>query len=182
MSSLERLMLDHSPSMMLLVEPKDLRIVMANHGAAQTLGYPDEALLTMTITDIESSLPDVFYWEDVRNGQYLDIDGQEGLYQCADASLLTVIKSVRVVAHAGEPLLLVQARDIQNERQVEDALEQTLSQLRATLESTGNGILVIDWHGRIASMNRLFSTMWNIPEDLLLEHNDAAILERLTDQ
>ena len=182
MSSLERLMLDHSPSMMLLVEPKELRIVMANHGAAQTLGYPEEALLTMTITDIESSLPDVFYWEDVRNGQYLDINGQEGLYQCADASLLTVIKSVRVVAHDGQPLLLVQARDIQNERQVEDALEQTLSQLRATLESTGNGILVIDWHGRIASMNRLFSTMWNIPEDLLLEHNDAAILERLTDQ
>jgi PAS domain S-box-containing protein len=182
MSSLERLMLDHSPSMMLLVEPKELRIVMANHGAAQTLGYPDEALLTMTITDIESSLPDVFYWEDVRNGQYLDINGQEGLYQCADASLLTVIKSVRVVAHDGQPLLLVQARDIQNERQVEDALEQTLSQLRATLESTGNGILVIDWHGRIASMNRLFSTMWNIPEDLLLEHNDAAILELMTTQ
>ena len=39
MSSLERLMLDHSPSMMLLVDPKDLHIVMANRGACQTLGY-----------------------------------------------------------------------------------------------------------------------------------------------
>jgi two-component system NtrC family sensor kinase len=180
MSSLERLMLDHSPSMMLLVEPTELRIVMANREASQTLGYTGNALLTMTITDIESSLQDVFYWEDVRNGQLLAIDDQEGLYQCADASLLTVIKSVRVVAHEGEPLLLVQARDVQNERQVEDALEQTLSQLRATLESTGNGILVIDWQGRIASMNRLFSTMWNIPEALLLDRNDAAILELMT--
>ncbi|MBI2276073.1 MAG: PAS domain S-box protein [Dechloromonas sp.] len=176
MSSLERLMLDHSPSMMLLVDPQDLRIVMANRGACQTLGYTEEALLAMTITEIESSLQDVFYWEDVRNGQYQDIDSQEGLYQCADGALLTVTKSVRVVDHGGAPLLLVQARDTANERQVEDALEQTLSQLRATLESTGNGILVIDWQGKIASMNRLFSTMWSIPEDLLLARDDAAIL------
>jgi PAS domain-containing protein len=44
MMSLERLMLDHSPSMMLLVEPTQLQIVMANRGACQTLGYPEEAL------------------------------------------------------------------------------------------------------------------------------------------
>ncbi|MDP3637731.1 MAG: ATP-binding protein [Azonexus sp.] len=182
MISLERLMLDHSPSMMLLVEPTQLQIVLANLVACQTLGYPDDALPGMTITDIESSLQDVFYWEDVRNGQYQDINGQEGLYQCADGAMLTVIKSVRVVDHQGSPLLLVQARDIQNERQVEDALEQTLSQLRATLESTGNGILVINWQGRITSMNRLFSSMWNISEDLLLERNETAILERICEQ
>jgi len=182
MSSLERLMLDHSPNMMLLVEPHELRVVMANRAAAQTLGYAEDALLAMAITDIESSLPDVFYWEDVRNGLYQDIDGQEGLYRRADTSLLTVSKSVRVVEHQGAPLLLVQARDIQDERQIEDALEQTLSQLRATLESTGNGILVIDWQGRIASMNRLFSTMWNISEGLLLARNDAAILDLMTGQ
>ncbi|KON79848.1 ATP-binding protein [Azoarcus sp. PA01] len=177
MNGLPQLMLDHSPHMMLLVEPVHLGIVMANRIAAQTLGYSGEELLAMTITDIESSLQDVFYWEDVRNGQYRDIEGHEGLYHCADASMLNVIKSVRVVDHGGAPLLLVQAKDVQNERKVEDALEQTLSQLRATLESTGNGILVIDGHGRISSMNRLFSTMWNIPDDLLLERNDAAIIE-----
>jgi len=182
MSSLERLMLDQSPDMMLLVEPKDLRIIMANRAAVQALGYAEEVLPTMSITDIESSLQDVFYWEDVRNGQYLDIEKQEGLYQCADASMLTVIKSVRVIDHQGAPLLLVLAKDIRNERQVEDALEQTLSQLRATLESTGNGILVIDWQGRIASMNRQFSAMWELPEALLLDRNDGAIFESMTAQ
>ena len=177
MNSLERLMLDHSPHMMLLVEPRDLRIVIANRAAQQTLGYAEPALLAMTITGIESSLQDVFYWEDVSNGQYLDIEAQEGLYQCADDVMLTVTKSVRVVQHDGAPLLLVQAREIHNERKVEDTLAHTLSQLRATLESTGNGILVIDWQGKIASMNRLFSKMWGIPDNLLLENNDAAILD-----
>ncbi|SBT09065.1 PAS/PAC sensor signal transduction histidine kinase [Candidatus Accumulibacter aalborgensis] len=182
MSSLEQLMLNYSPYMMLLVEPGHLRILVANRVVEQTLGYASEELAAMTITDIESSLQDVFYWEEVRNGQYQDIDGQEGLYLCADGSLLTVTKSVRMLDHHGTPLLLVQARDIQHERKVEDALEQTLSQLRATLESTGNGILVIDWQGRIASMNRLFSSMWEIPEDLLLDRDDSAILEFMVQQ
>jgi two-component system, NtrC family, sensor kinase len=182
MSSLEKLMLDHSPDIMLLVEPTELRIIMANRATGQLLGYSEEQLLTMPITDIESSLQDVFYWEDVRSGQYLNIEAQEGLYQCADTSLLTVNKSVRVVDHEGRPLLLIRAKDMRNERQVEDALEQTLSQLRATLESTGNGILVIDWQGRIASMNRLFSAMWQIPEELLLDRRDADILTLICQQ
>ncbi|MBD5804937.1 Sporulation kinase E [Azoarcus sp. Aa7] len=177
MSSLSDLMLDHSSEMMMLVDPESLRIVMANQLVTPTLGYPRAELVAMSITDIESSLQDVFYWEDVHNGQYQEIEGQEGLYRCADGSMLSVVKSVRVVAHENAPLILVLARDTRHERQVEDTLEQTLSQLRATLESTGNGILVIDWQGKITNMNRLFSSMWGIPDKLLLERNDTAILE-----
>lgn len=182
MISHAQLMLDHSPHMTLLIEPTQLRIIAVNRRAEETLGYTHEQLLALTITDIESSLQDIFYWEDVRNGQYLDIAAQEGQYQRADASLLTVAKSVRVIHQEGAPLLLVQARDIQHEHQVEAALEHTLSQLRATLESTGNGILVIDWHGKIASMNRLFSKMWEIPATLLQAADDTSIIDFLAAQ
>ena len=182
MSSLAQLMLDHSPHLMLLVEPGDLRILKANRVAWQTLGFSEETLLATAITDIESALQDVFYWEDVRNGQYLDIDSQEGFYQCADGTMLSVEKSIRVLEHEGRPILLVQARCIQNERKVEDVLEHTLSQLRATLESTGNGILVLDWQGQITSMNHLLSSMWGLPETMLLDRNDAAVLEFITGQ
>jgi PAS domain S-box-containing protein len=182
MKNLHQLMLDHSPNMMLMVDPTDLRIVLVNRVAAQVLGYSEEQLLGMSITEIESSLQDVFYWEDARNGQYLAIDSQQGEYQRADSSLLTVIKYIRVIDYQDRTLLLVQARDVQHEQLVEAALEQTLSQLRATLESTGNGILVLDWHGRITSMNRLCSTMWEIPESLLLAGDDNAILDFLSEQ
>jgi two-component system, NtrC family, sensor kinase len=177
MTSLEHLMIDYSQNMMLLVELSELRIIIANKVVEKMLGYSEEELLAMAITNIESSLQDVFYWEDVRNGQYLDIETQDGLYQCADGSMLMVTKSVKVIHHEGSPLILIQARDIQNEHKAEDALAQTLSQLRATLESTGNGILVIDWHGKIANMNRQFSSMWGISDELLLEREEADILE-----
>ncbi|OHC67156.1 MAG: histidine kinase [Rhodocyclales bacterium RIFCSPLOWO2_02_FULL_63_24] len=177
MSDLERLLLDHAEQMMLLVEPTGLRIVAANRVAAQTLGYAGDDLLAKTITDVECALQDIFYWEEVRNGQCQDIAAQEGMYLCADGSTLTVGKSIRVVAHGDKRLFLVQARDVKNERKIADDLAQILSQLRATLESTGNGILVIDGQGRIANMNRLFSSMWKIQDSLLLGHDDVAILD-----
>ncbi len=177
MSDLERLVIDHTEQMILLVEPVDLRIVMANQVAQQLLGYSEAELLEKSIIDVESSLQDVFYWEDVRNGQYLNIDSQEGLYQCADGSMRTATKSIRKIEQDGKPWLLIQAREVRDELRIEDDLAQTTSQLRATLESTGNGILVIDWQGRVASMNRLLSKMWKLPEDLLLAQDDQAILD-----
>ncbi len=179
-SELRQLMLDHSPQMMLLVDPDDLRIIVVNKVAEQVLGYTAPQLAEMQITDIESSLQDVFYWEDVRGGHFQDIDGQEGEYQRADGSQLLVMKTLRVLRYEERWLILILARDARQERRVEAVLEQTLSQLRTTLEATGNGILVIDWHNSIASMNHQFSAMWHIPEAFLKSGNDAAILEFLT--
>ncbi len=182
MSSLERLLLDHTEQIILLVDPESLRIVMANRVALQSLGYTEDELLEKTILDVESSLQDVFYWEEVRSGQSSNIDVQEGLYLCADGSMRTVTKSVKVLEQEGRHWLLIQAREARDELGIEDDLAHTTSQLRATLESTGNGILVIDWQGRIASMNRLFSAMWQLPEELLLMQVDSAILDFVSDR
>ena len=174
--SLERHLLDCAEQMILLVEPENLRIVLANQVAQNTLGYAEAELLALSILDVESALQDVFFWEEVRSGVHTPVEGQESLYACADGTMLPVEKSVRVIDHAGRRSLLIQAREIRETRRVEDDLANTSSQLRATLESTGNGILVIDWQGQIASMNRLFSSMWRLPEELLLRGDDQALL------
>ena len=174
MSTLERQLLDQVEQMILVVEPDSLRIAMVNRVAVEILGYAREELLEKTILDIECALQDVFYWEEVRYGQRSNIDSQEGLYTCADGSMYSAIKSVRSVVLDDKSFLLVQAREIPRGLSIEEDLAYTTSQLRATLESTGNGILVIDWQGRISSMNRLFSTMWQLPEDLLLTHDEQA--------
>ena len=176
MSTLERLLLDALDQMVFLVEPETLRIILANRVAERNLGYSLDILSSMTILDVECSLQDVFYWEEVRNGQLVDVATEEGMYLCADGSMRPATKTVRVVSQGDRRWLLVQASEKKAAPDVVDDLAYTTSQLRATLESTGNGILVLDWQGRIASMNRRFSAMWQIPEALLLSQDDQAIL------
>ncbi|PKO39342.1 MAG: histidine kinase [Betaproteobacteria bacterium HGW-Betaproteobacteria-6] len=180
MISLEQKMLDHSASMILLVDTDGLQIVRANRQAGQVLGYTVDELLSHKIVDIESSLQDVFYWEEVAAGNFTEIEWQEGLYCGADGELIEVSKSISLIRHDDKTYLLVQARDIRQERRTEEQLEQTLSRLRATLEATGNGILAIDWHGRIVSMNRMFSAMWAIPDELLELHKDDDIIAHVS--
>jgi PAS domain S-box-containing protein len=54
--------------------------------------------------------------------------------------------------------------------------------LRATLEATSDGILVVDEDGRIVSYNRRFVEMWDIPEDVVLSRDDSVALAFVLDQ
>ena len=53
------------------------------------------------------------------------------------------------------------------------------SHLRATLEATTEGILVLDGEGRIVNMNRRLADQWPLPEALLARRDDAAILAHM---
>ena len=54
------------------------------------------------------------------------------------------------------------------QRKVSDAtLKKTLSLLNASLESTADGIFVVDQQGMITGYNQNFMSMWNIPPELL---------------
>jgi PAS domain S-box-containing protein len=65
----------------------------------------------------------------------------------------------------------------------DDQLERSLSLLEATLESTADGILVVDNEGRIVSHNKTFSALWRIPQEVLASGDDdralASVLEQL---
>src|SRR5438876_258153 len=62
----------------------------------------------------------------------------------------------------------------------------TVSVLQATLESTADGILVVDLDGNIVSHNRHFEEMWRLPAALIAANNDAAgrrrLIEHVRDQ
>jgi signal transduction histidine kinase len=56
-------------------------------------------------------------------------------------------------------------------------LDRSVSLLHATLESTADGILVVDTHGRITSWNEKFATMWRIPTEVLEAGDPARVAE-----
>jgi PAS domain S-box-containing protein len=61
-------------------------------------------------------------------------------------------------------------------------LENSLSLLGATLESTADGILVVSTEGKIVRFNRKFVDMWNLPDSVLESLEDSQALEFVLDQ
>ena len=59
--------------------------------------------------------------------------------------------------------LVVSGHDITDRLAVESSLRSANAVLEATLESTAEGIVVVDSDGRVTSFNRRFSEMWGIP-------------------
>jgi PAS domain S-box-containing protein len=55
-------------------------------------------------------------------------------------------------------------------------VDEKTETLRATLESTEEGILVVDAGGNITSYNHKFCDIWKVPENALRTHSDAIAL------
>jgi signal transduction histidine kinase/DNA-binding response OmpR family regulator len=56
-------------------------------------------------------------------------------------------------------------------------VEERTESLRAALESTADGILVVDSEGRAVARNRKFLDMWRVPEALRNAQSDEALLQ-----
>jgi PAS domain S-box-containing protein len=81
------------------------------------------------------------------------------------------------------------ATDITKRKKAEEALrdsevriKEALSLLNATLESTADGILVVDRKGKIARFNQKFIQLWNIPESIAVSQDDDEALRFVLDQ
>ena len=181
-AAIAQAILDHYEQAMLVVDPATLCVIEANPPACQALGYNREALLQLPITEIESSIQDLFFWDEVRDGQISDLTAVEGEYRRQDGSLFSVEKSLRQMAVGEHRLLLLSFRDAAPQKAVNEALEHSTSLLAATLEATAEGILVTRLDGGISNMNRHFARMWQIPEALLVAGVDASILAFLDSQ
>lgn len=92
---------------------------------------------------------------------------------------------VRFVESQGSPIrdtdgqvtkMVVVSRDISDRIRQEQELEMSFSLLQATLESTADGLMVVDSEGRIQSYNRKFAEMWSLSDDVLKTQDDAKAL------
>ncbi len=61
-------------------------------------------------------------------------------------------------------------------------LENALSQLHATLESTTDGLLVVNTQGKKLCTNRRFYEMWRVPETVAQDHRDSVQIQFICDQ
>jgi diguanylate cyclase (GGDEF)-like protein/PAS domain S-box-containing protein len=67
-------------------------------------------------------------------------------------------------------------------RWLKERHDRDISLQRATIESTADGVLVVDEKGRWESFNSNFVQMWRIPADIVRTRNDDAAIDFVLDQ
>ncbi|MFZ6871398.1 sensor domain-containing protein [Undibacterium sp. Di27W] len=159
----------------ILVDPIQLRIVAANQAIHHLLQVSSGSLLGKGIIDLAAAPEDVFFWEDVAAGLSENIHS-ETMLKRADGCIVQVERRVTLIrVGLDSSVYVVAINDHSSQRQVENELEKLIAELRATLESTADGILVTDLDGAIRSYNHLFAELWGLPDDLLTQRDDRAI-------
>ncbi len=87
-----------------------------------------------------------------------------------------------VIGLAGLFLYRKADREIRRRMLSDDDQKQSFSLLQATLESTADGILVVNGTGEIISYNAHFAEMWRLPDDILSSRDDQGALAFVSNQ
>ena len=73
-------------------------------------------------------------------------------------------------------------REIENSQSLQKELEESLSLQKTTLETTADGILLVDSKGIITGYNQMLVELWGIPQSLMKSGDYAKVLQFATSQ
>jgi PAS domain S-box-containing protein len=165
---------------------KDMGLVKANNAFCRMLGYSEEEILGLTFrhfTHQESIGQDeVGILELV--SKKVPIYRTEKRYVRKDGVIIWGSTTILIIRNKEEEVqfFFAMVEDITARKKALADLEKSLSVQNATLESTADGILVVDTSGKIVKYNRKFAKMWNIPDVILEKMEDEAALGFVLDQ
>ena len=160
-----------------LVDATSLRVVAANRAAGALMGVRALELVGRGVLDLAATPEDLCFWGEVAGGLAESIESETFVCKLGGGTAPVTRRVSRVEQIDGTALYVVALHDRSEQFRIERALEASAADLRATLESTDDGILVTDLSGRIRNFNRRFAALWNMPDEVLTRREDDAVLE-----
>ncbi|HEY0430010.1 MAG TPA: EAL domain-containing protein [Pyrinomonadaceae bacterium] len=73
-------------------------------------------------------------------------------------------------------------RNITERKRAERSMQKTVSLLTSTLESTADGILVVNPEGKVVIYNEKFLEMWRIPAEIIAQGDDLKLVSYVLEQ
>jgi len=165
---------------------KDLSIIRANQSFCKMMGYSEEELKASAFSDFTH--PDYMAGDEIPMMQLLAEEiptwHTEKQYLRKDGSIIWGSTTVSVIRNNNGEVqyFMAMVEDVTLRKQTEIELEKSFSLLKATLESTADGILVVDSREKIVQYNQKFTEMWKIPPEILASGDDISVLEYVMDQ
>jgi diguanylate cyclase (GGDEF)-like protein/PAS domain S-box-containing protein len=167
-----------------LVDEGSLRILHANEAAARLTGLPVTVMAGTSVLSLASTPQDQAFWGEPAEVVATGIHSHTSLLH-ADGTLVSVDRRVTRVpsgALGAGTIFMMTMLDRTAQEATERELEMLLSELRATLDSAADGILVCKLDGQIRAFNQRLAQLWGIPRDRLLERDDAAVYGYMASQ
>ncbi len=158
-----------------VVDAASRTILFANTMAGTLVGLPACDLVGEAVGRFAATPQDHWFWADTR---LVVADGVGALTALltVDGRLVPVMRRVTHFAlQSAGGAFLVTMVDCSERQATQRELELLLSELRATLDSAVDGILVRSLDGRIRAFNQRLVTIWGIPHALLVSRDDAAL-------
>ena len=164
----------------------DQQWISVNQRYCEITGYAREEILEKKVADL--TYPDdvpasLEFIRRIRCGELPEYKIEERFLR-RDGTVIWVNLTVSIVRSAtGDPLYLVAfIEDITDRREAQSQASRSLSLLRATLESTADGILVVDLNGKILSFNQKMADMWEIPPEIFACGDDQRAINAALDK
>jgi PAS domain S-box-containing protein len=180
-----RKIFEESPFSILLTS-KDYSIIRANLSFCNFIGYNEDELRLFTFRNFTH--PDYINTDEIGLIQLVSekipIYKTEKRYIRKDESIVWGSTSVSIIRNKKDEVqfFLVMIEDITSRKRAESDLENSVSLLKATFESTEDGLLVVDASEKIVQYNQKFVDMWRIPLELLIPGEDNNALDYVKGQ
>ena len=161
------------------------RILEVNQTWLDLMGYPREEVLGCWFgAFLRPGAQDLFKAGFTRLKADGEVSGHEWEMVRQDGTTIVVSFNGRVIRDEQGKFLRTHClfEDIAARRQAERELKKSLSLLHSTLESTDNGILVVDRQGKIVRYNSKFMSLWRLPAAVMATGDDRQALAFVLDQ
>ena len=180
-----RKIFEESPFSMLMTG-KDFGIIRANFSFCNFIGYTEKELKIFTFRNFTH--PDYISNDEISLLKL--IAGDIPLYQTEkryirkDGSVIWGSTTVSLIRNKKDEVqfFLVMIEDLNLRKKAAEELENSVSLLKATFESTEDGLLVVESSGKIVQFNQKFIEMWNIPKEVMALGENIVALEYVKSQ
>ena len=183
-----RSLVHNAASLMMLVSP-DGRVDAVSGAVARWLGHDPDAVMGHPLSNLV--VPDDH--EVLRNAL---TEAKEGLPGAGSAPIATIrlrsastdepsrfqLTFVNLLDDPTVGAFVVSGHDVSSRFAAELELRNTLSVLTATLEATGDAILVVDKNGAVTNANRRFAEVWRLPENHQVSGTDTVATDSVAVQ
>ncbi len=154
-----RLLFEHSPDGIVILDPATIRPLEFNDTACRQLGYSRKEFARLKLSDIEAAESPAQIRRHIKNSMREGRHDFETLHRTRQGELRNVQVTARFTESAGKPVYHCIWRDITARKRAEEALRRAHERLRGFVDANIVGVVIADASGRVLEANDYYLRM-----------------------